>query len=117
MDGGRADDLDAGRDPHAARHRWLVVRGPCYVALRAALEAAWPADGVIVVSEPGRALRAADVADVLAVPVVAEVAVDPRVARAVDAGLLLDQVTRLPSLRPLAALVRRHWPLDVEASA
>jgi hypothetical protein len=51
----------------------------------------------VLVTEPGRALGVADVEGTLHVPVRAEVAVDPSVARAVDAGLL---ASRLP--RPLA---------------
>jgi hypothetical protein len=116
MDCGRADQAPP-TSHHAGAVRWLVVRGPCYLALRAALDGGWPADGVVLLAEPGRALRAADVSDVLGVPVVAEVSVDPRVARAVDAGLLLGQAARLTALQPLATLVRRHWPLDVAASA
>jgi hypothetical protein len=48
---------------------------------------------VVLLAEPGRALTRADVEDCVGAPVVAEVAVDPQVARAVDAGLL---ATRLP---------------------
>ena len=50
--------------------------------------------GLVVVTEAGRALDAGDVAEVLGVPVVAEVAVDPAVARVVDAGLLLARPPR-----------------------
>lgn len=116
MDCGRTDQAPPAHD-EPPTGRWLVVRGPCYLALRASLESGWPADGVVLLAEPGRALRAADVSDVLGVPVVAEVPVDPRVARAVDAGVLLGQVARLPALRPIHTLVRRHWPLDLAASA
>jgi hypothetical protein len=114
VDGGRADQAPLGPENEPVRLRWLVLRGPCYLALRAALEAPWKADGVILVSEPGRALRAADVADVLGIPILAEVPFDPVVARAVDAGVLLDRVGRLPSLRPLAVLARRCWPPNPE---
>ena len=85
----------------AASVSLLVVR-PCYVALRRALAAPLRPSGVILVSEPGRALGAGDVEDVLGVPVRAEVAVEPSVARAVDAGLL---ATRLP--RSLERALRR----------
>ena len=40
------------------------------------------------VAEPGRALGRRDVESVIGVPVVAEIPLDPAVARAVDAGLL-----------------------------
>ncbi len=92
---------DCGVGPAGAAHSvaaaasvsLLVVR-PCYVALRRALAAPLRPSGVILVSEPGRALGAGDVEDVLGVPVRAEVAVEPSVARAVDAGLLSSRLPR-----------------------
>ncbi|HUF82975.1 MAG TPA: hypothetical protein VMQ81_00120 [Acidimicrobiia bacterium] len=80
----------------------LVVR-PCYLTLRRALEAGLHPTGIVVVTEPGRALRAGDVAQALGAPVVAELPVDPRVARVLDAGLV---ASRLPSLftRPLSGV-------------
>jgi hypothetical protein len=50
---------------------------------------------VVLVTERGRALTAADVEDVLGVPVRAEIPWDERIARAVDAGLLAARVPRL----------------------
>ncbi|MEQ8719545.1 MAG: hypothetical protein RIE08_18230 [Acidimicrobiales bacterium] len=76
----------------AASRAWLVTR-PCYLALRASRGSGAVPDGVVVMSEPGRALGAADVADVIGAPVVLELDVDPAIARAVDAGLL---GTRIP---------------------
>jgi hypothetical protein len=78
----------------------LVIR-PCFLALRRATQANCRPSGVILVREPGRALRTRDVEHALGVGVVAEVDVDPAVARAVDAGLLQ---ARLP--RPLATQLR-----------
>ncbi len=72
----------------------LLVLRPCYVALRRALEAPIRPSGVILVTEPGRAVTRHDVEDVLGVPVRAEVEHDPAVARAVDAGLLATRVPR-----------------------
>lgn len=117
IDCGRADEAPDTDGGTARPIRWLVLRGPCYLALRAALQCPWQADGVVLLCETGRALRAADVADVLGIPVLAEVAMDPRVARASDAGVLFQQADRLATLRPLAALVRRCWPVDLAASA
>jgi len=77
---------------------WLVLR-PCYLALRRAVSTRLRVDGVILVNEPGRALSKRDVASVLSAPIVAEVELDPRLARVIDAGLL---TTRLPSsMNPL----------------
>ena len=77
----------------AASASLLVVR-PCYVALRRALAAPLRPSGVVLVSEPGRALGRRDVEDVLGVPVRAEIDVEPAVARAVDAGLLSSRLPR-----------------------
>jgi MinD-like ATPase involved in chromosome partitioning or flagellar assembly len=71
----------------------LVIR-PCYLALRRALAAPVCASGVVLVREPGRALGRRDVEDVLGIPVRAEVAWDPAIARMVDAGLLGVRVPR-----------------------
>ncbi|MFM8267548.1 MAG: hypothetical protein ACKOA2_05970 [Ilumatobacteraceae bacterium] len=73
-------------------HSILVVR-PCYLALRRVISCGHTPTGIVVVDEPGRALRAADVARAVGAPVVAEVPFDPALSRAVDAGLL---ATRLP---------------------
>lgn len=72
----------------------LLVTRPCYLALRRALACPLRPDGIVLVAEPGRAIGRADVVDVLGRPVVAEIAVDPAIARAVDAGLL---TSRLPA--------------------
>ncbi len=68
--------------------RSLLVTRACYLSLRRAVRAPLRPSGVVLLAEPGRALTRADVAEVVGVPVVAEVALDPAVARAVDAGLL-----------------------------
>ena len=99
VDVGRVGSEDADGD--AARR--VIVEGAtisvlvtraCYLGLRRALASPLRPDGIVLVSEPGRAISRSDVVDVLGVPVVAEVAVDPAVARAVDAGLL---TSRLPA--------------------
>ena len=83
--------------PHATAS-WLVLR-PCYLALRRAVNSTHRIDGVILVNEPGRSLSSRDVASVLTAPIIAEVDLDPRLSRIVDAGLL---TSRLPtSVNPL----------------
>ncbi|MEO6120947.1 MAG: hypothetical protein ABIW46_08650 [Acidimicrobiales bacterium] len=72
----------------------LLVLRPCYLALRRAVAAPVRPSGVILISEPGRALGRQDVEDALGVPVRAEVAWDPAIARCVDAGLLAGRVPR-----------------------
>jgi MinD-like ATPase involved in chromosome partitioning or flagellar assembly len=73
--------------------RSILVTRPCFLSLRRAMATPLRPSEVVLLSEPGRALTRADVEDCVGAPVVTEVAVDPHVARAVDAGLL---ATRLP---------------------
>lgn len=77
----------------------LLVTRPCYIALRRAMQSPLRPTGVIVVNEPGRVLSSADVHSVIKAPIVAQVEVDPAVARLVDAGLLTGRMPR--SLHPL----------------
>lgn len=91
--------VDAGTgDPPAelvtvATHAWLVTR-PCYLALRAAIRLRARPTGIVVVDEPGRALRPADLEATVGAPIVATMLLDPAIARAVDAGLV---ASRLPA--------------------
>jgi hypothetical protein len=97
----RGSRPDAPQSPEVAE-RYIVVRGPCYLALRSLVaHPGEPYDGVILMVEAGRSLRAADVAQVLEVPVVAEIGWSAAVARAIDAGILPG---RHHQLRDLAAL-------------
>jgi hypothetical protein len=71
----------------------LVVRN-CFLALRRSVQCTPRPDGVVLVSEPHRALDVRDVEAVLpGVPITA-VRTDPAVARAVDAGLLAARLPR-----------------------
>ena len=78
-----------------ASDRSVLVTRPCYLALRRAIDLGVRPTAAVVVTEPGRALRSSDVSRAIDATVVAEVPVDPAVARAIDAGLAL---TRLPRL-------------------
>jgi hypothetical protein len=86
----------------------IVVVRACYLALRRAVRvpAVASATGVVLVEEPGRALGARDVGDVLGVPVMATVAVRSSVARAIDAGVF---PARMPDavLKPARELLKR----------
>lgn len=100
--------VDAGRyEPAlhelvAAAPRSLAVMRGCYLSFRRAVSLPVRPSGVVLVKEPGRTLDANDVEGVLDVPVVAEVDLDPAIARAVDAGLLLARVPR-NLMRPIRA--------------
>jgi hypothetical protein len=102
--------VDAGTripPPPLAAHATssLLVTRPCYLAIRRAVAAPIRPTGIVLVDEPGRGLRAADVEHALGVPVVATSRIDPAVARAVDAGLLAGRVPRVIArdLRRIAA--------------
>lgn len=92
--------IDAGTGPppaelHDLVDRSLLVTRPCYLALRHAVASPVHPTGVVVVSEPGRSLRTTDIETAIGAPVVATVAYDPAVARAVDAGLLAGRLPRV----------------------
>jgi MinD-like ATPase involved in chromosome partitioning or flagellar assembly len=70
----------------AADESVLIVRA-CPSAVGALRSLAVPATGVVVVRDPGRRLSTAVISEAAGAPVVAEVALDPAVGRAVDADL------------------------------
>ena len=78
---------------HATRS--LLIIRPCYLALRRASLLTTKPNGIIVITEPGRALGVHDVESVVGAPVLAEIPFDPAIARAVDAGLLAGRVPTL----------------------
>ena len=89
--------VDAGTGPpppELRRHadRVLLVTRACYLAVRRAVDAREIVDGIVLVEEPGRALGVDDLEAALGAPVVSRVLLDPAVARAVDAGLLLAKL-------------------------
>ena len=91
-------DAGTGAPPEhlvGAANRSLLVTRACYLALRRAVALEVRPSGVVLVDEPGRALRARDVEAAIDAPVVATLALDPAVARAVDAGLLAARLPRL----------------------
>lgn len=92
-------------DGVANTSRWLVVRGPCYLSLRAAIDHPWRPHGIVVLAEAGRPLTSADVSDVVGAPVIAQVPVEAAVARIIDAGLLLARLPRLSAFQSLARLL------------
>lgn len=95
--------VDAGLDPFelrsdlAAGHRPVCVLRSCYLALTRAQRVSGPYDRVVLVEEPGRALRVRDVAAAVGASSVERVAWDPRVARSVDAGTIVSMLP--PPLR------------------
>lgn len=93
--------VDCGADPDgvglhlaAGATRSVLVTRACFLALRRVLSAPLRPSEIVLLTEPGRSLSRRDVEDCVGAPVVAEVAVDPAVARAVDAGLLASRLPR-----------------------
>jgi cellulose biosynthesis protein BcsQ len=93
-DCGRLDRSEVGVALAAGATHSLLVTRACYLALRRASTAAVRPSGVVLVKEAGRALGRADVEQVVGAPVRAEIAVDPAIARAVDAGVLCARLPR-----------------------
>lgn len=93
-------------DPTEPTIRLIVLRGPCYLALRTiVVESTSLIDGIVLVAEAGRSLTSRDVADVTGAPVVATVSISPAVARTIDAGLLVARLHSLSTLSPLRRYV------------
>ncbi len=94
----------AGQRMAAEADRSLLVTRACYLGLTRCRNLPLRPSGVVVVRDPGRAIASAEVAAVVGAPLVAEVAVDPAVARAVDAGLACVRLPRrhLQVLRAVA---------------
>lgn len=74
--------------------RSVLVTRACFLSLRRALTAPLRPSEIVLLTEPGRSLGRHDVEDCIGAPVVAEIAIDPAVARAVDAGLLAARLPR-----------------------
>ena len=76
------------------------------MALATIIAAGGPAfDGLIVLTEPGRALSERDATEVLGIPLAATLPIDPAVARAIDAGILTSRLARTRALAPLRPLI------------
>jgi hypothetical protein len=71
----------------------LVIR-PCYLSLRRLVTMHARPTATVLITEPGRSLRAADVERAVGAPVIADVPFDPAVSKAVDAGLLVSRLPR-----------------------
>jgi len=81
--------VDAGTDCFSDHYGpvYVVLRND-YLSLRRALNVPRTTVGLVLITEPGRSLTRRDVGDVVPHRIAAELAVDPAIARAIDAGLL-----------------------------
>lgn len=94
VDAGVAARCRVARCLAAQADRSLLVTRLCVLSLRRVGQALVRPSGVVVVREPGRLLSLDDVKAAAGAPVVAEVAADPAVARAVDLGLARARLPR-----------------------
>ncbi len=78
----------------AGADRSVLVTRACYLALRRTVSMPVRPSGVVLVTEAGRALNRSDCERATGTPVLATVAVDPDIARAVDAGMLRTRVPK-----------------------
>ncbi len=83
-----------------ARARSVLVLRNCYLAARR-VGRSGPATELVVVEEPGRALRSHDIEAATGATLRCRLPLDPAVARAVDAGTFVSRLPR--SLRPLTS--------------
>jgi hypothetical protein len=90
---GSGASLSAGHVLAASATCSLLVTRACFLALRRCADLPLRPSGVVLLHEPARSLRGADVEATVGAPVVAEVPYDVAVARAVDRG---DLATALP---------------------
>jgi hypothetical protein len=72
----------------------LLVTRACFLALRRCADLPLRPSGVVLLHEPARCLRRADVEATVGAPVIAEVPYDAAVARAVDRGELARTMPR-----------------------
>lgn len=92
----------AGAHDAAELLQVAVLRGPCYLSLRATVDLVRRGiDTIVIVREAGRSLTRGDVASITGLDIAAETHTSPAVARAIDAGVLPATIGRLAELNPL----------------
>ncbi len=94
VDAGVVDDLSPALPLVAGATRSLLVTRPCSLSLHRAVDAPIRPSGVILLTEPGHPYGADEVEHMVGAPVVAQVPVDPAVARAVDGGTFSAHLPR-----------------------
>ncbi len=103
----RGPDDELRRRLAAEADRSVLVTRACYLALRRTVSLPVRPTGVVLVSEAGRALTRSDCERAIGAPVLATVAVDPDIARAVDAGMLRTRVPK-GAIKVLGRLTEEH---------
>ena len=90
----------------------VLVTRACYLSLSKIVSTQMRPSQVVLVAEAGRALTRKDCEQVISAPVAATVAVDPAVARTVDAGMLRTKVPNqaIRALGPVVGQPSWHTP-------
>lgn len=103
---GHDDDWQDGLEHKimAASDQSILVTRACYLSLRRTVSLPLRPTGVVLVAEAGRALTRTDCERAIGTPVVATLAIDPDISRAVDAGMLRTRVPK-ESARALSAVL------------
>jgi cellulose biosynthesis protein BcsQ len=91
----------------------LLVMRPCYLAVRRAATSGVHPTGIVLVRELERSLTNADIEAAIGSPIVAEIPMDPLIARSVDAGLANVRLPRSLT-RPLRKLLREGALLKID---
>ncbi len=90
--------IDAGTGPPPAglreADRHLLVTRNCYLSVNRAAGFDQTPTGIVLIKEPGRSLGEEEIEHAVGAPVVATLAWDTDVGRAVDAGLLATRIPR-----------------------
>jgi len=105
VDAGRADRCPVARRLATEADRSLLITRLCAIGIGRALRLPARPTGVVMLRERGRLLGPADIERSTGSAVVADLAVDPAVARAMDVGLLHARLPR--SVRSTMAAVLR----------
>jgi hypothetical protein len=96
VDAGTSSHIGATAFDHllSGVDRSLLVVRSCFLAVHGTVGSAHRADGIVVVGDEERRIAEADIAAAVGLPVLASIMVQPAIARAVDAGLLLARLPR-----------------------
>jgi hypothetical protein len=106
--------LDCGTHlPRVNGAQSFLVMRPCYLAVHRAMTLGLRPTGIVLVRELDRSLTNADVEAAIGAPIVAEIPLDPMIARSVDAGLANVRLPR-SFARPLRKLIREMTLLNLE---
>jgi MinD superfamily P-loop ATPase len=100
--------IDAGQNLCSVSNaQLLLVVRPCYLAIRRAVSSGEHPTGIVLVREVERSLTNADIEAAVGAPIIAEIPIDPMIARAIDAGLSNARLPRSLT-RPLRRLIREE---------